>query len=122
MKYPRIVRLTVLGCETYKLIMYSQVRWDPEGQDDVLLLQSAHLWTRFHNMQITLHRPFIAPRPNTPKEVTTELGFPSLSICLSAARAVIRIIDTVQRRFPGQLFPLLHVNTHRGLPSYAVLS
>lgn len=87
-----------------------KVRWGTEGQDDVFLLQSAHLWTRYHELQIILHRPFINPRPSTPKEVVAELGFPSLVICLSAARAIVRIIDCVQRRFPGQLFPFLHVS------------
>ncbi|KZV74474.1 hypothetical protein PENSPDRAFT_625698 [Peniophora sp. CONT] len=86
----------------------AHLRWDPGGQDDISLLQSAHLWARFHNMQITIHRPFIAPRPGTPKEVTAELGVPSLVICLSAARAIVRIVDCVQHRFPGRLFPLLH--------------
>ncbi|VDC04175.1 unnamed protein product [Peniophora sp. CBMAI 1063] len=84
------------------------LRWDQEGQEDIFLIQAAHLWTRYHELQIILHRPFINPRPSTPKEVAAELGFPSLAICLSAARSIVRIIDCVHRRFPGQLFPFLH--------------
>ncbi|VDC06061.1 unnamed protein product [Peniophora sp. CBMAI 1063] len=86
----------------------THLRWDPGGIDDVSLLQSAHLWSRFHSMQITLHRPFIAPRAGTPKGVTEELGFPSWSICLSAARSTVRIIECIESRFPGRLFPLMH--------------
>ncbi|KZV67453.1 hypothetical protein PENSPDRAFT_654016 [Peniophora sp. CONT] len=86
----------------------NHLRWDPNVQDDVFLSQSAHLWTRYHELQIILHRPFISPRPSTPKEVVAELGFPSLAICLSAARSIVRIIECIQQRFPGQLFPFLH--------------
>ncbi|KZV64200.1 hypothetical protein PENSPDRAFT_757416 [Peniophora sp. CONT] len=83
------------------------IRWDPGGKDDIFYLQAAHLWTWFHDGQIILHRPFITPRPNTPPDVAAELGFPFLTICLSAARAIVRILESVQQRLPGQLFPLL---------------
>lgn len=92
-----------------------EVRWNPDSEDDVYLLQSAHLWTRYHELQINLHRPFIPSHSDTPKEAVAEIGFPSLSICLSASRAIVRIIECVHRRFPDRLFPLFSVGP-RELP------
>ncbi|KZV75184.1 hypothetical protein PENSPDRAFT_647463 [Peniophora sp. CONT] len=95
-----------------RLTMWSEsvpahLRWNPDEENDVYLLQSAHLWTRFYELQINLHRPFIPSHSNNTKEAVSEIAFPSLSICLSASRTIVRIIECVQRRFPGQLFPFL---------------
>ncbi|VDB85388.1 unnamed protein product [Peniophora sp. CBMAI 1063] len=88
--------------------MPTHLCWDANNDDDVGLLQSAHIWTRYYELQINLHRPFIPSQTNSTNQAIAAIGFPSLSICLSASRAIVRIVDCVQRRFPGRIFPFLH--------------
>ncbi|KZV67461.1 hypothetical protein PENSPDRAFT_688084 [Peniophora sp. CONT] len=89
------------------------IRWNPAEKNDIFFMQAAHLRVWYHDGQIILHRPFITPRPNTPPHVVAELGFPFLAICLSAARAIVRILESVRQRFPGQLFPLLQKSVYQ---------
>lgn len=79
----------------------SHLHWDPHREDCLFFLQSAYLYCAYYRLQIIVHRPFI-PQPGK----TSNL--PSLTICTNAARALIRILDTVHQRdnchFPHFLF------------------
>ncbi|KAJ7234194.1 fungal-specific transcription factor domain-containing protein [Mycena haematopus] len=56
--------------------------WDPENPPrGVFFDQSAMLYINYQYLLISIHRPYI--------QSTTALGAPSLSICASAARAII---------------------------------
>ncbi|CAK5281616.1 unnamed protein product [Mycena citricolor] len=60
------------------------LRWDAFGSG-VFFDQSTILYVLYHQIQITIHRPYI----NKP----TVLAFPSLAICTSAARSCIHVAD-----------------------------
>ncbi|KAI0317119.1 fungal-specific transcription factor domain-containing protein [Amylostereum chailletii] len=75
------------------------LHWDPTRKDDVFFIQSAHLFSTYHMLQITVHRPFI-PSPSKP----STLPYPSLSICTNAARLSSNIIDTCLTRMPDRPF------------------
>ncbi|KZV76519.1 hypothetical protein PENSPDRAFT_569723, partial [Peniophora sp. CONT] len=68
--------------------------WDPEADDRVRLLQAAFIHSQYHELRIVIHRPFISTRrANT-------LPYPSLAICLNAARNCARIFDVAHQRYP----------------------
>ncbi|KAL0576320.1 Gypsy retrotransposon integrase-like protein 1 [Marasmius crinis-equi] len=68
------------------------LRWDPGRKDDVFFNQSAMLYTHYYQLQIFVHRPFIAP--NKQRSVT----FPSLAICTNAARSCSHVVEVLRRR------------------------
>ncbi|KAJ7045843.1 hypothetical protein C8F04DRAFT_1173787 [Mycena alexandri] len=70
------------------------LRWDPERQNKIHLMQSVVLNTAFYNVQILLHRPYIP----APFQVSPPGALPSLAICTNAARACIRIFDAYTER------------------------
>ncbi|KAJ7610455.1 fungal-specific transcription factor domain-containing protein [Roridomyces roridus] len=74
------------------------LRWDQTCPSDIFLDQSAALYCKYYLVQMLIHRPFIPAIRDTTKLVTT---FPSLTICNNAARACIHIVETQQRRRPG---------------------
>ncbi|KZV64204.1 hypothetical protein PENSPDRAFT_690958 [Peniophora sp. CONT] len=78
------------------------LRWDPKRKDDILFMQSAHLWAQYYDLQIVIHRPFIAARISTP------LAYPSLAICTNAARSASHVVGATQQRYPNLVFPHLH--------------
>ena len=69
------------------------VRWNPHGEDDVILERSTLLYASYYNAQLMVHRPFI-PQPNKP----SRLSFPSLAICTNAARSCAHVLDVARRR------------------------
>ncbi|KAI0027759.1 fungal-specific transcription factor domain-containing protein, partial [Vararia minispora EC-137] len=78
------------------------LRWDPAREDDALFFQSAHLYAKFYELQVLIHQPFIWPRK------TSQHSFPSLAICVNAARSCTHILDELHRRYPGRIIPFLH--------------
>ncbi|KAF7369194.1 Zn(2)-C6 fungal-type domain-containing protein [Mycena venus] len=60
------------------------LRWDP-NRTGVFFDQSAVLHTLYYYLQITIHRPYIL-KP-------TPMAYPSLTICTSAARSLIHVVD-----------------------------
>ncbi|GJE89782.1 Zn(II)2Cys6 transcription factor [Phanerochaete sordida] len=70
------------------------LRWDPLQPNDLWASQSASLFAAYHAMRIFVHRPFI-PMPRKP----APLPFPSLTICTSAARSCIQVLDKYLARF-----------------------
>ncbi|VDB82659.1 unnamed protein product [Peniophora sp. CBMAI 1063] len=72
------------------------LRWDTSRtvDDPVLYQQAAAITARFYEMQIIIHRPFIA------SEQESEL--PSLAVCSNAARSCARVLQTLNQHFPGR--------------------
>ncbi|KAK0467106.1 fungal-specific transcription factor domain-containing protein [Desarmillaria tabescens] len=75
------------------------LRWDPNRENLVHCKQSATLLGAYYNLQILIHRPFIAAHRHSSK-----WPFPSLAICTNAARSCAHIVDIQYRR--GGKFPL----------------
>ncbi|KAF5364444.1 hypothetical protein D9758_010672 [Tetrapyrgos nigripes] len=71
----------------------AHLRWDSSHQTDVFFSQSALLWSTYYSVQIQVHRRFI---PRTGYHVDS--SFPSLSICVNAARLCIRVVEVHLRR------------------------
>ncbi|KAJ7083344.1 fungal-specific transcription factor domain-containing protein [Mycena belliarum] len=76
------------------------LRWDPNQENQILLNQSAALYTIYYHAQIVMHRPFI-PAPG--KDSMTSTRFPSLAICANAARSCGHVLDEQTRRGRGLL-------------------
>ena len=77
----------------------SIVRWNPEQPDPVFLNQSATLHASYYHTQICVHRQFIPAAADLPPAATTAdpspssaLPSPSLAICVTAARACLRVL------------------------------
>ncbi|KAJ7134481.1 fungal-specific transcription factor domain-containing protein [Mycena epipterygia] len=66
------------------------LRWDPERTSDAFFDQSASLNVTYNYVQIAIHRPYLRK--------TNVLAAPSLSICTTAARSLIRTVDTWLRK------------------------
>ncbi|KAJ3514272.1 hypothetical protein NLJ89_g2466 [Agrocybe chaxingu] len=73
--------------------MPDHLLWDPDKPDERFFRQSASLYAICHFAQIFIHRPFI-PLPGK----THQLGFASLAICTTAARACIRVAEAQFQR------------------------
>ncbi|KAJ7479527.1 fungal-specific transcription factor domain-containing protein [Mycena latifolia] len=76
------------------------LRWDPNQENQVFLVQSAALYASYYHAQILIHRPFI-PAPG--KEPMSNTSFPSLAICANAARSCGHVLDVQTRRGRGLL-------------------
>ncbi len=75
---------------------YILVRWDPKREDAVFLNQSAILYSNYYQLQIFVHRTFI-PSPRRPL-ANANTSLPSMTICVSAARACLRVLEVQHRR------------------------
>ncbi|KAI0080936.1 hypothetical protein K474DRAFT_1704230 [Panus rudis PR-1116 ss-1] len=64
------------------------LRWDPHRENELFLNQSALLYAKYYQLQITIHRPFIST-PSKP----SPLSSPSLTICTNAARSTIHVME-----------------------------
>ncbi|KAJ6479236.1 fungal-specific transcription factor domain-containing protein [Mycena vitilis] len=74
------------------------LRWDP-NRKGIFLKQSASLYATYYQIQILIHRPFIAaPGETTP----TDSAFPSLAICANSARSCGHVME-VQSRSNGSI-------------------
>jgi hypothetical protein len=75
------------------------VRWDPNREDLIFFEQSAHLYAAFYQLQISVHRPFIANQREAGGAVVfVGEGCPSLAICTHAARACSKVAHTYASR------------------------
>ncbi|KAI0326579.1 hypothetical protein GY45DRAFT_1363816 [Cubamyces sp. BRFM 1775] len=86
------------------------LRWDPHRESVEFLGQSAALHTKYYQLQIFVHRPFL---PFARK--STRLTFPSLAICTNAARSLVHVCD-VQFKRTGK--PLMHNRVRPDRPLY----
>ncbi|KIY64274.1 hypothetical protein CYLTODRAFT_358659 [Cylindrobasidium torrendii FP15055 ss-10] len=74
------------------------LRWNPHNPNELFLRQSVSLYTTFYFVNIIVHRPFIASRVGTSP---VSINWPSLAICVNAARACCHVVDMYHRRgFP----------------------
>ncbi|KAJ7251124.1 fungal-specific transcription factor domain-containing protein [Mycena haematopus] len=80
----------------------NHLRWDP-NRTGVFFDQSAVLHTLYYALQITIHRPYIL-KP-------TNLALPSLTICTSAARSLINVVDVWLNRLQRVALAQMHVCT-----------
>ncbi|KAI1791324.1 fungal-specific transcription factor domain-containing protein [Ganoderma leucocontextum] len=74
----------------------SHLLWDPHREDVLFLNQSAILYANYYQMQIFVHRLFI-PSPRRPL-ANANLSLPSMTICVNAARACLRVLEVQHRR------------------------
>lgn len=74
------------------------LRWDPKRDNLVHFKQSAALLAAYYNLQMLIHRPFIAS-PRRP----SKWPFPSLALCTNAARSCIHVVSIEHQR--GGKFP-----------------
>lgn len=95
-EYPWLLSRMQLGSK------YQSVKWDPNAKDSLFFRQSSVLHTAFYWAQMQVHGLFIHGRPNGSNSPLRQPSFPSLSICTTAARCSVRIID-IQRRLRMQL-------------------
>ncbi|KAI0080937.1 hypothetical protein K474DRAFT_1704231 [Panus rudis PR-1116 ss-1] len=75
------------------------LRWNPHNDNELFLNQSALLYSKYYQLQITVHRPFIST-PNKP----SPLSFPSLTICTNAARSAIHVMEVLYTRSESVLY------------------
>ncbi|KAJ3880261.1 fungal-specific transcription factor domain-containing protein [Lentinula edodes] len=73
-----------------------QVKWDPKRSNAILFTQSAMLYTSYYWLQIQVHKKFI---PGPGRETILN-GFPSLTICVNAARSCINIAEACNITHP----------------------
>ncbi|KAJ6492212.1 fungal-specific transcription factor domain-containing protein [Mycena sanguinolenta] len=72
--------------------------WNPgRDSEDSFFDQSAALWCNYYLTQILIHRPFIHKTPSS----SALKGFPSLTICNTAARACSHVAEIHHRRRPN---------------------
>ncbi|KAJ7843127.1 fungal-specific transcription factor domain-containing protein [Mycena olivaceomarginata] len=76
------------------------LRWDP-NRTGVFFDQSAVLHTMYYYLQITIHRPYI--------HKATVLALPSLTICTSAARSLIHVVDVWLNRTQRVALMQMHI-------------
>ncbi|KAJ7224319.1 fungal-specific transcription factor domain-containing protein [Mycena pura] len=77
------------------------LRWNPAQEQADFFEQSVALHCAYYHLQIIIHRPYI-PKP----EKRTPLAFPSLAICLNAARSSSRVLDIYMKRTGDKPLPL----------------
>ena len=75
---------------------HTVVRWDPNREDNLFLNQSAILYANYYQLQIFIHRLFI-PSPRRPL-ANANMSLPSMTICVNAARACLRVLEVQHRR------------------------
>ncbi|TFK66525.1 hypothetical protein BDN72DRAFT_844202 [Pluteus cervinus] len=69
------------------------LRWNPNEENPIFLAQSATIHAMYYQLQIFIHRPFI-PSPRNP----TPSIYPSLAICMNAARSCCHVLETQSKR------------------------
>ncbi|KAF9040397.1 hypothetical protein BDZ89DRAFT_1060488 [Hymenopellis radicata] len=75
----------------------SFLRWNPHHPNTLFFRQSMTLYALYYFIQIQVHRPFIWNTGRSPSEVPS-VSYPSLAICVNAARALCHIVDIYQKR------------------------
>ena len=80
------------------------VRWDPEQENELFLMQAATLAIWYHGHQIAVHRSFMA---SSGRESELRTSLPSAIICTNASRASIQVGEVLYKR-TGRL---MHKNT-----------
>ncbi|KIY72443.1 hypothetical protein CYLTODRAFT_486286 [Cylindrobasidium torrendii FP15055 ss-10] len=79
------------------------LRWNPHHTDDQLFRQSMIMYATFYYVNMLLHRPFISARVGS-TDTLSPVSWPSLAICVNAARACCHVIDIYHRRGCSPVF------------------
>ncbi|KAK1217366.1 Gypsy retrotransposon integrase-like protein 1 [Marasmius sp. AFHP31] len=74
------------------------LKWNPANPNSLFFTQSTILWMTYYWLQMLVHKPFMTLSSAAEQESESPLAFPSLSICVNAARAVVHILEAKQRR------------------------
>ncbi|RPD73737.1 hypothetical protein L226DRAFT_96508 [Lentinus tigrinus ALCF2SS1-7] len=82
------------GLNKWRDSVPAHLRWDPDRKDLTFFNQSAFLYSHFYQFQIFVHRQFIP----SPRRSPSSHQLPSMTICVSAARACMEVIETQWRR------------------------
>ncbi|KAE9401314.1 hypothetical protein BT96DRAFT_880487 [Gymnopus androsaceus JB14] len=81
------------------------LKWNPQGIHEIFFQQSVMLYTTYFWAQFFVHKYFI-PRPGQ-SDLDAYATFPSLTICVNAARSSLAILEVYHRRDPFVPQPLL---------------
>ncbi|KAK1215041.1 Gypsy retrotransposon integrase-like protein 1 [Marasmius sp. AFHP31] len=80
------------------------LKWNPTNQNPLFFTQSTIIWITYYWLQMLIHKPFMSfstSAGSAEKESENPSGlaatFPSLGICVNAARAVVHILEAWQR-------------------------
>ncbi|KAJ8095360.1 Gypsy retrotransposon integrase-like protein 1 [Marasmius tenuissimus] len=80
------------------------LKWNPTNQNPLFFTQSTIIWITYYGVQMLVHKPFmtLSTSPSGAEEENEKssnslAAFPSLSICVNAARAVVHIVEAGQR-------------------------
>ncbi|KAJ7765439.1 fungal-specific transcription factor domain-containing protein [Mycena maculata] len=90
--------------------MPDHLRWNPLNEHAEFFEQSVMLHCSYYHLQIIIHRPYI---PNPKKSVPP--AFPSLAICLHAARSLSHVADIHRQRTGSKPMPLSQAFFSAGL-------
>ncbi|KAF7297800.1 hypothetical protein MKEN_01403700 [Mycena kentingensis (nom. inval.)] len=86
------------------------LKWNTNLGNPVFLDQSAALYISYYHAQIVLHRFFIDPERTTAPIETHKPNFPSLAICVTAARSLVHVVR-VQAESGNGLLALPNLST-----------
>ncbi|KAK1219772.1 Gypsy retrotransposon integrase-like protein 1 [Marasmius sp. AFHP31] len=81
------------------------LKWNPTNQNPLFFTQSTIIWITYYWLQMLVHKPFMslstsaggAEKESEKPSEEAAAAFPSLSICVNAARAVVHILEAGQR-------------------------
>ena len=90
------------------------MRWDPNRENSEFLQQSAVLYANYYSLQISVHRTFVT---SSSSQKSSGLTFPSLSICMNAARSLSHLAKCPRER----LGPIAHHLMVRSPPRGRIL-
>ncbi|PIL25380.1 transcription factor [Ganoderma sinense ZZ0214-1] len=74
----------------------SHLRWNPEQENELFLMQAATLAIWYHGHQVAVHRTFMSSSSSCPESGPVSL--PSAIICTNAARTSIQVAEVLYRR------------------------
>ncbi|KAJ7115968.1 fungal-specific transcription factor domain-containing protein [Mycena epipterygia] len=80
------------------------LRWNPTQEHPEFFEQSVALHCSYYHLQIIIHRAYI-PSPKKMGHLTLQ-AFPSMAVCLNAARSCIHVIDIHRQRTGDKPLPL----------------
>ena len=75
---------------------FAPVRWNPEQENELFLIQAATIGGFYYLHQIAVHRSFMA-RPSSSRR-ESPISPLSTIICVNAARAAIQVVEVVYHR------------------------
>ncbi|KAJ7334168.1 fungal-specific transcription factor domain-containing protein [Mycena albidolilacea] len=109
----RIVKELDLALNQWIDEMPDHLRWNPSHEHADFFEQSHLLYCTYYQIQILIHRVYLPViKPTTPLASLKDAAknnfqaYPSLAICLNAARSISHVADTHRRRVGDKPLPL----------------